>query len=173
MPSVGDVVSRYHDLAALVDTHVARVCQQYAGEIRCAGGCCSCCDRESLAALEAWNIYQYVCAEKPAAGFDGQGCPFLENGLCVVYPVRPLICRSHGVPVQLDGSVHCCGLNFVNVQKVEADMILDQELVDRHLAVYNMAFVQLCDDPFFATGRVLLTDLARRLVCEAQGGCRE
>lgn len=40
-----------------------------------------------------------------AAGSDGQWartpCPLMEDGRCMVYPFRPMICRLHGLPHEL------------------------------------------------------------------------
>lgn len=42
------------------------------------------------------------------AGSRKQACPLNENGLCLLYPYRPMICRLHGLPHELrrpDGTV--------------------------------------------------------------------
>ncbi len=50
---------------------------------------------------------------------DRRACALLVDDRCSVYDERPIICRSHGLPVRAtldDGSVHTsvCPLNFVD-----------------------------------------------------------
>ncbi len=46
---------------------------------------------------------------------EGQACVLLENGLCVLYVARPLICRTHGLPVFVDGAVVFLPENFTGL----------------------------------------------------------
>ena len=49
-----------------------------------------------------------VCRQSDAADKKGAPvrlmCPLNEKGLCLTYPVRPMICRLHGIPHELYGS---------------------------------------------------------------------
>ena len=86
----------------------------------CTSGCDSCCHRTVFAtSIEAIHVaafvektfpavekarirgrlHQYVREVGPRMGRDlvkaRSTCPFLDEGLCSVYEVRPLACRSH------------------------------------------------------------------------------
>lgn len=88
----------------------------------CSCGCASCCTlRVSATAPEVWGVARFLRAVQPrllARGIDLVGqvrqangrtrglgeaarvalrepCPFVAQGVCVIYPVRPLACRSH------------------------------------------------------------------------------
>ena len=90
--------------------------------LACHQGCAACCDlRVAATAPEILLIAQYVVATRPAffrigldlahrvardaattSGLDDEQrlalrrpCPFIENGLCLVYRARPLACRGH------------------------------------------------------------------------------
>ena len=90
--------------------------------LACHQGCAACCDlRVAATAPEILLIAQYIVATRPAffrigvdladrvardaattSGLDDaqrlalrQPCPFIENGLCLVYRARPLACRGH------------------------------------------------------------------------------
>ena len=90
--------------------------------LACHQGCAACCDlRVAATAPEILLIAQYVVATRPAffrigldlahrvardasitSGLDDERrlalrrpCPFIENGLCLVYRARPLACRGH------------------------------------------------------------------------------
>lgn len=90
--------------------------------IACHKGCATCCTIRVVAtAPELFMVARYIRATEAAqkkSGIDlrlrlakaddatrGKGekrrvelrrrCPFIEQGICVVYPVRPLACRGH------------------------------------------------------------------------------
>jgi Fe-S-cluster containining protein len=90
--------------------------------LACHGGCASCCTiRVAVTAPEVLLVLRYIralqrsshdlaeklvgrieAANEATEGLDEWGrmtsaepCPFLEDGLCVIYPIRPLACRSH------------------------------------------------------------------------------
>lgn len=49
-------------------------------------------------------------------------CPALEDGMCQIYPYRPLICRKYGVPLwnpDRPGRVYACELNFRDGEEIE------------------------------------------------------
>ena len=54
-------------------------------------------------------------------------CPALEEGSCLIYDYRPLICRKFGIPLwnpDRPGRVYACQLNFR-----EGEEIIDGELI--------------------------------------------
>jgi len=135
---------RYRDLCAKVDAFFARVKARHAADIHCAPGCDSCCrTRLSVTAVEADEIREAI-AGLPAevrgrAAARGRldasdRCAALEDdGRCAVYAARPLVCRSHGLPVRMVSArglpvVDACVLNFTErgPDEADADCILDQ-----------------------------------------------
>lgn len=77
----------------------------------CRTGCFHCCCQPaSISSWEAARIAKFTGrrAVDPVGGppgsdrndelrrrFSGAPCPFLRNGRCTVYPVRPLVCIGH------------------------------------------------------------------------------
>ena len=110
-------------LRTRVDAHFVDAAAKAGEAMRCARGCDTCCRvdlsvfeveaapiREALAALPS-ALRETVRAQ---AG-QTEHCAMLVEGSCAVYEQRPLICRSHGVAVQLDdGAVDHCPLNFTS-----------------------------------------------------------
>jgi len=99
-------------------------CSNGPGSLACRGGCASCCTiRVAATAPEILYIAQHLrnLAEEEASGQwmrdllgrlleanrathgvgeqdrmeQGTVCPFIEDGLCVIYDRRPLACRGH------------------------------------------------------------------------------
>jgi Fe-S-cluster containining protein len=85
----------------------------------------------------------------------GERCIFLDDsGQCDVYPVRPVICRTHGPAVRMpEQNLAWCELNFSGLteeqvsQLVPAQAILDVELINRILALINHKYVEAYGGP--------------------------
>src|SRR5439155_26416995 len=83
---------------------------------------------------------------------EGQGegarglCPALDDGgRCSIYPVRPLVCRSHGLPIRLGppGSlpvIQTCFKNFTaGFDALAPDHVLDQTTLSTLLGAVDAA----------------------------------
>jgi Fe-S-cluster containining protein len=138
-------MSRYPEVAAKVDAFFRRVEQRHGSDLQCHTGCSDCCHtRLTVTRAEARAITDEV-AHWPAsrrgalAANVGRSpessdqCAALDaNGRCLIYDVRPLVCRSHGAPIRLrEGSlpvVRACFRNFPGgPEHADADCILDQQ----------------------------------------------
>src|SRR5262245_40191399 len=73
-----------------------------AGALACRAGCGACChQRVAVLPAEADAIARHVLAHDPgrrarlmAARGERDPCPFLDDGACAIYAVRPLRCRG-------------------------------------------------------------------------------
>ena len=138
-----------------VDAFFGRVRDQYGAHLSCQAGCSACCDRTlSLFPVELVPIRATVL-ELPTevrqrlrqrAASEGPGCPLLEEGQCLVYEARPVICRSHGAPVQvvdgpdLEPRRDVCPLNFqgaVRLDQLDDEHVLDVERLNVLLSLVN------------------------------------
>lgn len=158
---VVDPLLQYEQLLQKVDAHAARVTEAHGAELACRPGCSGCCHRSlTVFPLEAARIAAWVAQEglaEPTEGdalvhpltvvADSEPCAFLDPaGRCRVYPVRPLICRSHGLPLAvpegdgLRGDV--CPLNFEGgLGGVPSSDFLSLATLNTVLAALNAAFV--------------------------------
>lgn len=157
--------ARYGELAGRVDAFFDRVRARYPGALTCAVGCSACCHqhlsvvpsefrRIARAVLASSDEARAAIAARVAVGRDDPRCPLLdEAGACRVYDARPMICRSHGLPVQVaaepgdaaDGAPNAplrdvCPLNFTAgpaVEDVDADCVLDLDHLDTVLGLLD------------------------------------
>ncbi|MFT4621816.1 MAG: Fe-S-cluster containining protein [Myxococcota bacterium] len=171
----------YGRLVAKVDQHAARVTSAHAAAFACARGCTGCCHVElSVFPVEAASIRgwlgglrvepEVVPPPAPHAvallGLAGRApCAMLgADGLCRIYPVRPLICRTHGLPLALEdedglaGDV--CPLNFdggADLADVDLDDFLVVDTLNVVLVAVNAAYIaaMACDGE-----RVALREIA-------------
>lgn len=74
-------------------------------------------------------------------------CPLLnENNECWIYPYRPIICRLYGVPLDINGSSHVCGLSHFNKGIVYPAVKLSK--IQARLAELSAQIANATDSPF-------------------------
>jgi Fe-S-cluster containining protein len=80
-----------------------------------------------------------------AAAATLEKCPLLENGRCLLYEARPIICRTHGFPLltlrEGEKVLDFCPLNFKGVSTFPSNAILDLDLLNATLAAINAVFI--------------------------------
>jgi Fe-S-cluster containining protein len=75
--------------------------------------------KEGLKAFDESRIQALLENEK-SNPFQGKRCSFLlKDGSCGIYELRPIVCRSHGAPIQFKDEEEklfrdVCPLNFTN-----------------------------------------------------------
>jgi Fe-S-cluster containining protein len=133
-----------------VDKLCAHITAEFAGEILCRAGCSGCCRHLNLFPVEAASLADAVLRlpqdiRALLAGrsnwTDEASCPLLRDDRCLVYKERPVICRTHGLPllVEVGGAkvVDFCEENFRGVASLSGDMVIDLEALNRALVAIN------------------------------------
>jgi Fe-S-cluster containining protein len=64
--------------------------------MRCDPGCGECCGPVMCNVTEIRQIMVYIAEHQITPIRQGITCPFCQQGLCAIYPVRPYICRIFG-----------------------------------------------------------------------------
>lgn len=166
-------------LRARVDAHFDAAVARTPDAFECAAGCDRCChQRFSVFEVEAAPIrgaLAELALRDPALRDrirrqghdpDASACALLVDGRCSVYAERPLICRSHGLPIAVpdrdepDGPLRLdhCPLNFRD-QPAPRASVLVLDAINRPLAM-----LAELDSP--GANRVALADLAADLAAE-------
>lgn len=75
---------------------------------------------------------------------ESDPCPLLEEDRCIAYGFRPLICRSHGLPIRVKDDRgerrDVCPLNFErapSLEEVDVDHVMDIDRANQLLALIN------------------------------------
>lgn len=147
----------YLELVAKVDAQARRSADALAGRLRCGPGCSDCCRHISVFPVEAVRL-AVALRELPesdveplrARARDSRpegACPLLtEENRCRLYEARPIICRTQGLPllVQGDGAPRLtgCPLNDLAGGPIPAAAIIDLERLNTLLATINRVFVE-------------------------------
>ena len=150
-----DALTNYFSLVAKVDELCSRIEGEFADQIACRSGCSGCCRHITLSWVEAVALATSLAALPSAeveeirhrartASLDG-ACPLLTDDRCALYRSRPIICRTHGLPIltQQDGTgrVDFCPLNFTGVDRLPGSALLDLDRLNTLLDSINRLFI--------------------------------
>lgn len=166
-------VELYHDFIDRIDSYEKRLLENLGNDIACSDGCSECCLLESVFPVEAYNILTSAgtapgaekIKERDGVCVDGR-CVFLYKDSCMIYPYRPVICRTHGYPIFEDGSVDFCPKNFTGIQSMDSGMIIDLDALNRGLVAINALFLKENRDLFFNRERIPLPEIMKKLTGE-------
>lgn len=148
-------------LQARVDAFFEKVHARFPQDMQCKPGCTACCiSGLTVTLVEAAAIQDALDALPDdlrahlarAAGHKSPACPaLLDDGKCAIYAARPLVCRSHGVPIKLKGRlpvIQSCELNFTSggPENAPGEFVLDQETLSTVLLAIDAAFSKELDE---------------------------
>ena len=149
-----ELLHNYRDLLARVDLICREVETEFGAHLACRAGCDGCCRHITLFPVEAAALAtalddlpgeeaDRIRARARNASPDG-ACPLLENGLCLLYAARPIICRTHGLPLLTmhggERTVDFCPLNFRGISSLPGKAVIDLDRLNTTLAAINALF---------------------------------
>lgn len=154
-PAIVQQLHNYRTLVERVDALGRRIEGEFRAQIACRRGCDACCRHLSLFRVEGVALAQALASLPEAAAArirerarrataDGP-CPLLEEGVCLLYAARPIICRTHGLPL-LTGAgearrLDYCPENFRGIDALPAGAVIDLDRLNTTLAAVNALFV--------------------------------
>ena len=172
-------LERYRELRREIDARSSAVETLHCQHLTCKPGCHQCCVNLTVFPVEFHAILEELRQGAPSSGLEldpHASCALLKQGLCSIYACRPMICRTHGLPVAFlnaDGeapemNVSFCPLNFVDADEdilsFGPDSSLDIDDLNMKLYEVNLQFLQ--EHPELGYGpsdRIDLRELVTRL----------
>lgn len=167
-----NALNNYRQLVTRVDELCAGIEHALQNQITCSEGCSACCTsitifpveaaalREALSALpdgEAASIRHHV--EEHAAG---ERCPLLSDHRCLLYEARPIICRTHGLPILFTEDdkprLDCCPLNLASRESLSGSTIIDLDRLNVVLVAINSLFLKQTPSPLDRTERLTIAE---------------
>jgi uncharacterized protein len=169
-----ELLRNYRGLVCRIDSFWTQVANACPGQLTCREGCDACCRHLSLFWVEGAALgaalaqlpmadMDRVRRQARQAGVDGT-CPLLWQGRCLLYAARPVICRTHGLPVLLPSAqgqrqLDHCPENFQGLGALPAGAVLDLEVLNTTLAAVNRLFMtELFIDPCAVPERLSLAE---------------
>ena len=135
-------MSRLSELNAKIDAFFGRVEARHGDDMQCRTGCSDCCQPGlSITRAEAVAIAAHVRGKQLVLAAHPDRCVALDaGGRCSIYEARPVVCRSHGVPIRMREHslpvVRSCDRNFTQTAPA-ADCILDQQTLSALVLAVN------------------------------------
>jgi hypothetical protein len=151
MSEHNDPLRNLETLRNRVETHSNRVLSAHPDQFACQKGCAGCCatereinDLEYAALQRGFAQLDTDETQRLMAAQDGTACPLLVDQACSLYEERPLICRSHGLPIVMESKLDVCPLNFedIDLKSLPDTDLLSVDTITAILTVSNMLFCQ-------------------------------
>ena len=107
--SMDDILRKYLLLREALEEVSTDLFSRYRSEIKCAKGCSECCDDISVLPIEWYVLQKWFQGRRATLNrimrpryYGENRCPFLHKAdeSCSIYPVRPIVCRIHGLPIR-------------------------------------------------------------------------
>ena len=151
---MNNAIQQYRQLRDAIDQKATALKKVHSMHMECAKGCCGCCMNLSVWPVEFYSIVEEMkCFEWDKPQFNEvAACGYLKDGLCSIYPFRPIICRTHGLPLvywhdETDPpgyGVMFCEKNFQGEDEIDfaPENTLNMDEVNEKLARLNIAFIE-------------------------------
>jgi len=155
-----NLLENYYQMVTRVDALCRGIHEVLSGRITCSEGCSSCCTAITLFPVEAAALNAALEALPDARQEDirrhvalhaaGERCPLLEHHRCLLYAARPIICRTHGLPIIYNEGdqrkVDCCPLNLGDgEQPLSGSAVIDLDRLNTLLVAVNALFLSYID----------------------------
>lgn len=147
-------MQNYIALRDRVDVRCREIQGRWARHMACRKGCDACCRHIGLFPVEAAAVRAAFEDAPPAirdrirtqarkASPDGP-CPLLNAGACLLYGARPIICRTHGLPLLTYAGdaplIDFCPRNFTDVSSLPGDAAIHLDRLNATLSAVNEVF---------------------------------
>ena len=143
----------YFEFVRYADQKISEIEKKHTGNLSCGKGCCSCCEETSVLPIEFFSIVSAMKDRGLKIQPGSKSCAMLRRSLCQIYEFRPLICRTHGLPLAygedddpLMKSISFCELNFKKkIPKFTKNNVLDMDELNLELVTLNENFIRSFD----------------------------
>ena len=162
-------IENYENLIAEIDELYNNLATVHQQNMKCKKGCDQCCMDLFVFPVEFYATKAKI--EKPGTNLPKEtdtknsACAFLVDHTCAIYEARPLICRTHGLPLLYmhkdDWHLNHCPLNFdmVDDDYFTYDNTYPQDKYNRKLFMINKEFIQHMDEEMDEKTRIPLKEL--------------
>ena len=152
-------MNNYRHLVARIDALCHGIMEALGDQITCSEGCSACCTAITLFPVEAAALAAALDALPEAEAEDIRGhvaehatrerCPLLHNHSCLLYGARPIICRTHGLPIIFgtgqERRIDYCPRNLTDRETLPGSAIIDVDNLNSLLVAVNALFLSKSD----------------------------
>lgn len=150
--NIGTYFEKYKSLRTEIDNDSKNLSLEHSKHMKCKKGCDLCCMDYSIFPIEFYSILNDFKEKKVNTGSshteEENVCVFLINHVCSIYEQRPIICRTHGLPLlymndNSEWELSACELNFTefNFNEFTIENTLSQDKINSKLFMLNKEFI--------------------------------
>ena len=163
--------AKYDRLRKKIDKIGKSMEKVHGQHLTCKKGCDLCCMSISVFPIEFYAIKAELdhsnLQELPLPENDID-CRYLVDHNCAIYPSRPVICRTHGLPLLYmsfdadDYELSCCELNFTDFDfdDFNEENTFPMDRINSQLYAINKEFVATYEGgKYYETDRISLAEL--------------
>ena len=166
---------KYKVLLTEIDRHSAILEDLHFKHMQCRNGCDLCCIDFSVFPVEFYFILNELKKKnfKPESGVNTENeiCVFLKNNSCTIYEQRPIMCRTHGLPLLYandngEWELSACELNFTefDFDEFTDENTLPQDKYNSKLFLINREFIaEFTDKKYNETDLIPLKEIGKQL----------
>lgn len=153
---MGQPLENYHRLLNKVDQLCEGITTLLGDALTCHAGCSSCCIGISVFPVESAALIE-AAGQLPPEQYqqlkhqlsnpqDINRCPLLLDDRCLLYQARPIICRTHGLPILITEEagrrVDVCPLNCKGMERLPGGALIDLERLNALLVSVNVLYLR-------------------------------
>lgn len=144
---------KYRLLRDEIEHAAGELANEHSKHMKCKKGCDLCCMDYSIFPIEFHFIlnelqWKQISFSKPDDS-ESDVCAFLKYHVCTIYEQRPVICRTHGLPLLFmndnsEWELSVCELNFTkyDFQEFTLDNTFSQDKFNSKLFMLNKDFIK-------------------------------
>jgi len=145
--------NNYDKLVERVDELCIGIERRLSESLECRAGCSSCCIPITIFPVEAYALkrsflnlseYEREIILRQVEGGGALNCPLLKDERCLMYQARPIICRTHGLPILYredgDQKIDCCPKNRFSGVTLTGSDLLDLDRLNSLLVAINSVY---------------------------------
>jgi Fe-S-cluster containining protein len=149
-PNTLKILDEFKEFLEKTNKKIDKIAKIHKKHLSCKKGCTHCCMNISVLPVEFYAIGKMLKNSKKKFKLNRhKRCAFLQDKLCIIYKFRPIICRTHGLPLSHKDShdpnranITICDLNFVDkMPKFTSKNTLDMDEVNLELYKLNEKFI--------------------------------
>lgn len=160
-----EAILKYSQLRDEIDTRCTQLHEMHQEHTQCKRGCSDCCMNFSVLPVEFHAILSEIKAhfKGELTPTNNEACLFLVDHACTIYENRPIICRSHGLPILfMDNAGENFNLSFcpLNFRKADDDYFsiessYEQDLYNSKLYQINKAFIEAYEEVKYSENQMI------------------
>jgi Fe-S-cluster containining protein len=150
---MSEVLKKYLELRTEIDDLSNKLHQLHEENMQCKKGCDLCCMDYQIFPIELESIRQAIQDKHIETTPSKEGsCIFLKNHVCQIYEHRPIICRTHGLPLLFMNNdqweLSACELNFTEFDdnNFTSENTFPQDKFNSQLFMLNKEYIKETDN---------------------------